>query len=110
MAAALTPEPPTGTIVASDWRGAILVCGKCSKRVGGGFGDKGRTPLAKALRKAMALGKGRKAALGVVETKCLGICPRRAVMVIDTRMPHRWRAIPAGAPIAPLVEDFARGT
>ena len=106
MAAPLT----SGLTIASDWRGAILVCGKCSKKVGGGFGGNGRTQLAKALRKAMRLGKGRKAALGVVETKCLGICPKRAVMMIDTRMPHRWRVVPAGAPIGPLVEELTPGT
>ena len=83
--------------VRSDWQGAILVCGKCSKKIDGGFGKKGRTSLAKALRKVMALGKGRKARGGVVETRCLGVCPKRAVVVIDTRAPDRWLIVPAGA-------------
>ena len=59
--------------VAANWGGTVLVCGKCSGKVGGGFGKDRRTPLAKALRKLLGLKKGRKAALGVVETPCLGI-------------------------------------
>ena len=64
--------------VRSDWSNTLLVCRKCSKRLGGGFGPKGRTPLAKALRKHLDVKKGRKAPLGIVEVKCLGVCPRGA--------------------------------
>lgn len=84
-------------LIRADWEGAILVCGKCSKKLGGGYGAKHKTPLAKALRKALALGKGRKARLGVVETLCLGVCPKHAVTVIDTREPGRWHVVPANA-------------
>ncbi len=90
--------------VRSGWTGTVLVCGKCSKKVGGGFGDKGRTPLAKALRKRFGLGKGRKATGGVVETKCLGICPKRAVTVLDAATPGRWLVVPAGTPIEEVGE------
>jgi hypothetical protein len=69
--------------IGARWERAILVCGKCSKRLDGGFGEKRRTPLAKALRKFLGLKKGRKAAIGIVETKCLGVCPGGAATVID---------------------------
>ena len=92
----------TGKTIRAEWAGAILVCGKCSKKLGGGFGEKHKTSLAKALRKALALGKGRKARLGVVETRCLGICPKHAVTVIDTRAPDRWHFIPANANVDAL--------
>ncbi|VVT12939.1 conserved hypothetical protein [Sphingomonas sp. EC-HK361] len=92
-------------LIRAEWQGAILVCGKCSKKLGGGYGRKGKTSLAKALRKALALGKGRKARLGVVETRCLGICPKHAVTMIDTREPGRWHVVPANA----NVEALARG-
>ncbi|KQT33498.1 hypothetical protein ASG29_05505 [Sphingomonas sp. Leaf412] len=88
--------------VSARWDGAILVCGKCSKKVGGGFGAKGKRALAKELRGQPGLGKGRKAATGVVETKCLGICPRGAVVVVDTRVPGEWRLVRAGADVAAL--------
>jgi predicted metal-binding protein len=89
-------------LVASRWEGALLVCGKCSRKLGGGFGDKGRQPLAKALRKRLGLGKGRKARLGIVETRCLGVCPRGAVCVIDTRRPASWLLVEAGEELGAL--------
>jgi len=100
MATRLMPR-----LIRANWAGAILVCGKCSKKVGGGFGPKGKTSLVKALRKADGLGKGRKARVGVIETRCLGICPKNAVMLVDTRHPDRWLAVPAGADVA----DVAAG-
>nr|WP_246616730.1 DUF1636 domain-containing protein [Sphingomonas yunnanensis] len=80
----------------------MLVCGKCSKKLGGGFGRKGKTSLVKALRDEPGLGKGRKVALGVVEVRCLGVCPRGAVTLVDTRAPDRWRLVEPGADVATL--------
>lgn len=82
--------------VRSDWRNAVLVCGKCSKKLGGGFGPKGKQPLAKALRKHLDLKKGRKARAGIVEVKCLGVCPRGAVTVVNGAASREWLLIPAG--------------
>ncbi|WP_326524194.1 (2Fe-2S) ferredoxin domain-containing protein [Sphingomonas sp.] len=92
--------------VPSRWDGTILVCGKCSRKVGGGFGDKGRTPLAKALRRLLELKKGRKARAGVVEVKCLGLCPKGAVTVVDAARPDEWRIIPAGTDIVAIAKEF----
>ena len=83
--------------VSANWGSAALVCAKCTKKVGGGFGDKGKTPLVKALRKLH--GKGRKASIGAVPVKCLGICPKGAVTVIDTRKPREWMIVRAGTPV-----------
>ena len=82
--------------VRSDWSSTLLVCKKCSKKLGGGFGPKGRTPLAKALREHLGLKKGRKSVAGIVEVKCLGICPRGAVTVIDGAAPGEWMLVKAG--------------
>lgn len=84
-------------VLASRWQGSVLVCGKCSKKLGGGFGEKGRTPLAKLLREALGLKKGRKADRGVVEVKCLGVCPKNAVVMVDSARPDRWMLVTAGA-------------
>ncbi|HTG38849.1 (2Fe-2S) ferredoxin domain-containing protein [Sphingomonas sp.] len=83
--------------VRSNWDQAVLVCAKCSKRVGGGFGDKGKTPLAKALRRHLDLKKGRKGAAGVVEVRCLGICPRGAVVVVNGAASRVWHLVQPGA-------------
>lgn len=95
--------------VRAGWSGAVLICGKCSKKLDGGFGDKERTSLAKALRGEPGFGKGRKADVGVVETKCLGICPKKAVVVVDTRVPGRWRIVPAGGDVARLSDELRDG-
>jgi predicted metal-binding protein len=83
--------------VRSDWSNTLLVCGKCSKRLDGGFGPKGRTPLAKALRKHLGLKKGRKGKAGIVEVKCLGVCPRGAVTVVNGAAPGEWMLVKADA-------------
>ena len=85
--------------IGARWERTILVCGKCSKRLHGGFGEKRRTPLAKALRKFLGVKKNRKAAIGVVETRCLGICPRGAVTVIDAASPREWLLVRADSTI-----------
>lgn len=91
--------------VPSRWGRVVLVCAKCSKKVGGGFGAKGRTPLAKALKKA--LGKGRKAKLSVVAVKCLGVCPKDAVTMVDARSPGEWLVVRAGTPVDEVVAQLA---
>ena len=92
--------------VRSNWERALLVCRKCSGKVDGGFGAKGRTPLAKALRKELGLGKGRRARIGVVEVKCLGLCPKRAVVAVDGAAPRRWHVIPAGTDVAEVARTL----
>lgn len=92
--------------VKSDWETAILVCRKCSKRVGGGFGPKGRTPLAKALRKHLGGKKGRKAKTAIIETKCLSACPKKAVTVVRTDDLLNWRLVKPGSPIETVAETL----
>jgi predicted metal-binding protein len=85
------------TGIRSNWSNAVLVCAKCSKKLGGGFGPRGRTPLAKALRKHLGLKRGRKSAAGIVEVKCLGVCPRGAVTVVNGAQSRDWLLVPEGA-------------
>ena len=85
------------TLVLANWSKTVLVCGKCSKKLGGGFGEKRATSLAKLLRR-FGGGKKRKSAFGVIETKCLGICPKGAVVTVDAAHPGQWQLIEAGAP------------
>ncbi len=99
-------EAGLGRALASHWSGAILVCAKCSKKLDGGFGPKGKTRLVKALRKRFGLKKGRKSPFGVIEVKCLGVCPRGAVTVVDTSSPDSWRIVPAGADVEALGRDL----
>jgi predicted metal-binding protein len=105
--------------IRSNWSHAILVCRKCSrkqaKRAEGtdktapndkkGLG--GKKGLAKALKKELAAGKGRKAKLGIVEVPCLDICPNRGVVLIDTRTPDQWRIVGPDADLSQLADELA---
>lgn len=67
---------PGGKVARAPFRAAVLVCGKCSRKLDGGFGKRGREPARKALKRALKSGAwGRK--VRVVETSCLGLCPKR---------------------------------
>jgi predicted metal-binding protein len=92
-------------IAKSNWDQTVLVCAKCTKKVGGGFGPKGTTPLTKALH--AVFGKGRKASVGVVPVKCLGVCPKHAVTIVSARHPHEWLIVPKGTPVAHVINALA---
>lgn len=92
--------------VKARWERTILVCARCSKRLEGGFGRKGKQRLAKALRRYLGIGRFRRSRLGVVEVKCLGVCPRGAVTLVDPHDPSRWRLVPKGADIAVLAAEL----
>ena len=92
--------------VRSNWSDTILVCAKCSRKLGGGFGPKGKTPLAKALRKQLGLKKGRKGAVGVVEVKCLGVCPRDAVTVVNGAQSREWLIVPQRADLDTVIAEL----
>lgn len=83
------------------WRHVALVCGKCSRKLDGGFGRDGDERLAKLLRDRA--GRGKRAVAGVVETKCLKLCPKKAVAVIDAARPGEWLVVPAGEPVDAVV-------
>lgn len=89
--------------LSARWETAILVCGKCGKKLDGGFGEKGKRSLAKSLRRAIGGGKGRRARVGIVEVKCLGVCPKGAVTVVNAARPGEWLLVEAGAEVDAVV-------
>lgn len=92
--------------VRSDWSNTLLVCKKCSKKLGGGFGAKGKMSLAKALRQDLGVRKGRKGALGIIEVKCLGVCPKGAVTVVNGAKPGEWALVAAQSDMAEIVDSL----
>ncbi len=81
--------------VRARWTKAVLVCAKCSKKLDTGFGDADR-PLAKALRRHLKLRSGPKGAAGIVEVKCLDVCPKGAIVVVDGDRPGEWLLVRPG--------------
>lgn len=92
--------------VSAKTRSVLLICGKCSKKLGGGFGKKGSKPLAKELRKLMGAGKGRKSDLLVLETACLKLCPKGAVVMMDAVKPEKWLIVPAGTEVESVAQQM----
>ncbi len=79
----------------APWRNVAMVCGKCSRKLHGGFGKKRKLDLAQALKGALK-DSGRRRELRVVEVGCLGLCPKRAVTAVTSAQPAAVMAIPEG--------------
>lgn len=77
----------------------VAICGKCGRKLGGGFGDGGGRSLAKALKKTLDLPKWKRSPIRIVETGCMKLCPKGAVAVTtsgDARLVH---VVPEGMPV-----------
>jgi predicted metal-binding protein len=77
----------------TPWKTVILLCGKCTRKLDGGFGPKGRESLRDALR-AELRATGRRREVRIIETHCLGICPRKAVTAINASSPGMIVTVP----------------
>ncbi len=79
----------------TPWKTVILLCGKCARKMDGGFGPKGKETLRTALREAFTE-KGHRRDVRIVETRCMGVCPKKAVTAINASRPNRMLTIPKG--------------
>ena len=84
----------------------VLVCFQCTQRIGGGFGPRGRTPLAKALRRRLGFGWWRRRRAGIAEVNCMGVCPRRGVTVAGGALEREWLIVPAGADLDAVAAEL----
>lgn len=93
----MSPRDKPMRALPARWRDILLVCRKCSKRLGGGFGPEGDRKLAKVLKRELEAGdKGRRAEVAVLEVGCLDICPKGAVVALRAGKPGEIRLVPAG--------------
>ncbi len=81
----------------ASWQEVVLLCGKCGGKLKGGFGEKGRDGLRDALRDTLRE-TGRRRDVRLVETGCLGVCPRDAVVALRGADPARLLIVPPGQP------------
>jgi predicted metal-binding protein len=86
----------------APWREIVLACRKCSKKLDGGFGPDGDENLGPALKQSLREA-GRRREVRVIETKCLGLCPKGAVTVVRSGQPGVLLAVPAGTDAADLL-------
>lgn len=102
------PKHAVPQVRPAPWRGFVVACRKCGHRVDGGFGPDGDETLRRAVKRALRQA-GQRGALHVVETGCLGLCPKRAVAVLRADRPGEIRAIPAGSSGAELLAQLGIG-
>jgi predicted metal-binding protein len=79
----------------TPWKTVILVCGKCARKMNGGYGPKGKDKLRTVLLEALRE-KGRGHDVRIIETRCMGVCPKKAVTAMNASRPARILTIPKG--------------
>jgi predicted metal-binding protein len=93
----------------TPWRMVVLVCRKCGKRQKGGFGEKRHDTLKTHLRQALRAA-GRRRDVRVIETSCLGVCPKHGVTALNASRPQTLHIVPIGieaeAALRRLLGDF----
>ena len=94
------PDPIATTT--TQWEQVVLVCRKCSKKLHGGYGPDGKDSLARALKLGLR-DAGRRRTVRVVETKCLGLCPKGAVTVLPAGAPGSLLSVPRATPAAEIL-------
>ena len=77
----------------TPWKTVILLCGKCARKMNGGYGSKGKDTLRTVLRDALRV-KGHRRDVRIIETRCMGICPKKAVTALNASHPDRIFTIP----------------
>ena len=91
----------------TPWERVILVCGKCSRKLDGGFGPSGHDSLRTALCAELKVqGQGR--SVRIIETRCLGVCPKKAVTTIDASHPGRIYVVPKGTTQKDILHELER--
>jgi hypothetical protein len=80
----------------TPWQEVLILCRKCGKKLDGGFGPKRGESLKTELRQALR-DVGRRRQVRVMETGCLGICPKDGVTALNATHPGTIHIIPTGA-------------
>ena len=80
-------------IRATPWRTILLLCGKCARKMDGGYGPKGDDTLRSALRTELS-DRGLRRQVRIIETRCVGVCPKRAVTALNAAKPDKLLTVP----------------
>ena len=102
-------KSPAIAVLSAPWSAIAIACRKCGKKLGGGFGPEGDEKLSRAVRTHLRATGDRKA-LRVIETGCLGVCPKGAVTAIRVDRPGEFIVIPAGTSGQGLVASLLPGS
>lgn len=87
------------------WQDLVILCRKCGGKLKGGFGDKGRDDLRSALRDGLREA-GRRRDVRIIETDCLGVCPKGGVVAMRGSEPGRILIVPQGQSAGQVLETL----
>jgi predicted metal-binding protein len=82
----------------TPWKNIILLCGKCARKREGGYGPKGKQTLKSNLREALQEA-GHRRDTQIIETRCMGLCPKHATTMVAACRPGVMFAVPVGTPV-----------
>ncbi len=86
---------PSITAHPTQWQDVIVVCRKCTRKLDGGFGPDSELTLPRALKQSLRE-TGRRHTTRIIETKCLGVCPKNAVTILSASAPAKLYTVKAG--------------
>ena len=101
-------ESPDPVSRPTPWRDVLLMCRECGKRLRGGFGAKRKDDLKTVPRQALREA-GRRRDVRVMETGCLGLCPKQGVTALNASHPSLIHVIPAGTDGEAAARTLLRG-
>ncbi|MCQ8279111.1 hypothetical protein NFI95_11720 [Acetobacteraceae bacterium KSS8] len=96
------------TVARGPWTTCVLLCGKCGKKLDGGFGDKRDESLASVLKQLLRDREQRKW-VRVIQVGCLDICPRGGIAAMRGDAPGEMMIIPAGMDAASIAQRLIGG-
>jgi hypothetical protein len=89
----------------TPWETIILLCRKCARKMDGGYGTNGKETLGTALREAFRE-KGHRRDVRIIETRCMDVCPKKAVTALNANRPDRIMTIPKGTAATEVMEQL----
>ena len=92
--------------IPAKWDDLLLVCRKCSRKVGKRFGQEGDQVLEKALKAELKRGQGG-ARWKVASVACLDICPKNAVCLVQASAPGKVHLVAAEAAVTEVFGELA---
>jgi predicted metal-binding protein len=90
------------------WNTVLLLCGKCARKMDGGYGPKGKDTLRSALRTELSA-KGLRRQVRIIETSCIGVCPKKAVTALNASEPTTLLTVPRKTPSDATLALLLRG-
>lgn len=87
------------------WTTIVLLCGKCARKMNGGYGPKQKEPLKDVLRQELR-DRGLRRRVRLVETRCLGVCPKKATTVIAASRPGEVFVVAKGSAARDVLDQI----